>query len=501
MSTSSPIPIIDLFAGPGGLGEGFSAFKGKNGSRFEIKLSIEKDKAAHKTLRLRSFYRQFKENEVPLGYYRYVSGQWSLEKLIKKYPQQWAAASKEAWLCELGSKEFPDSLVDERISEALGAAKDWILIGGPPCQAYSVIGRSVMRGKDPEAFEKDHRHFLYRQYLRILKKFKPSIFVMENVKGLLSSKINDQFIFHKILQDLKLDGDYQIYSLSNSSDKLQPQDFVVKAETYGVPQSRHRVILVGVRNDAGIGKPKTLTSKAGCAVYSLLKDLPKCQSGLTTGEASKKVLKKILRQAAKIIKSSKLPKEVKTVCKNALGSRLPKSVSGVKNVGTRKVKNWLHDKRLKVVLNHEARSHMPSDIQRYFFAACYAAAIGVSPKLKDFPKSLLPKHKNVKDFADRFRVQVAGKYSTTILSHIAKDGHYYIHFDPRQSRSFTVREAARLQTFPDNYFFEGHRSQQFAQVGNAVPPYLAFQIAEIAAHLMAQRKERQVPNARVAAAK
>jgi DNA (cytosine-5)-methyltransferase 1 len=153
--------------------------------------------------------------------------------------------------------------------------------------------------------------------------------------------------------------------------------------------------------------------------------------------------------------------------------------------------DWYRDERLGGVCNHATRGHIPSDLHRYFYASVFARLFGRSPLLEDFPQPLLPAHKNVKaalqetKFNDRFRVQLPDRPSTTIVSHIAKDGHYFIHYDPTQCRSLTVREAARLQTFPDNYFFEGPRTEQYRQVGNAVPPLLARQIAAIVADLLA----------------
>lgn len=142
---------------------------------------------------------------------------------------------------------------------------------------------------------------------------------------------------------------------------------------------------------------------------------------------------------------------------------------------------WIERSELRALAQHETRGHMPSDLTRYLFSATYGQVLRVSPKAEDFPPSISPNHRNWHTgvFADRFRVQLDEEPSTTVTSHISKDGHYFIHPDPLQCRSLTVREAARLQTFPDDYLFMGNRTEQYVQVGNAVPPYLARQVAKL----------------------
>ena len=150
---------------------------------------------------------------------------------------------------------------------------------------------------------------------------------------------------------------------------------------------------------------------------------------------------------------------------------------------------WFLDPRLKGLPNHQSRTHLTQDLMRYMFAALYVQKYKTFPRLKDYANhhtNLIPDHANADSgkFTDRFRVQVADEPATTVTSHISKDGHYFIHYDPKQCRSLTVREAARIQTFPDNYLFCGSRTAQYHQVGNAVPPFLAKQIAEIVVEIM-----------------
>ncbi|WP_259640292.1 DNA cytosine methyltransferase [Pseudomonas syringae group genomosp. 3] len=200
MKTSEPIQIVDLFAGPGGLGEGFSSFL--DGSRFKIIVSAEMDPVAHSTLRLRAFYRilRNKKKSTLNDYYRFCNG-LSDKPFSGRSEDEWAEAEKEAQCITLGTKEGDEKL-DKVLDESLDQSKPWVLIGGPPCQAYSLAGRSRNKGKANYSAEDDHRHFLYKDYLRIIQERQPTIFVMENVKGILSAKINGESIFKKIIEDL-----------------------------------------------------------------------------------------------------------------------------------------------------------------------------------------------------------------------------------------------------------------------------------------------------------
>jgi DNA (cytosine-5)-methyltransferase 1 len=511
MSTMQ-VPVVDLFAGPGGLGEGFSSCLRSNGDyMFNIVLSIEKDPEAIRTLTWRAFYRAFKKNgkAVPKAYYEVAKLQSDKERRLRiqevlSNSHEGQEAISEVKQIELGSECSSDDEVDSLIRERLNGAKDWILIGGPPCQAYSNVGRSRVGGISPD----DHRVYLYQQYLRIIEAHRPSVFVMENVQGLLSAQINGASVFEQILEDLSIDGAYQIHSFVRPVGKNR--DYLIKSEDYGVPQKRHRVILLGLRSDIkhnGV----FLNPKEQVDLKSVIGNLPPIRSGLSkrfvefsvsrtyaTGrrarlyssvEDSFENWMNAIHSCHLELGSSELAHLAKTYALKDL-SRGGEFINGAYDVDRDlSLYTWYSDPLLGGVPNHFSRDHQWDDLKRYFFAALFSKKYCRFPRLEDyrfFSSELLPKHENAHTdkFNDRFRVQLPNVPATTVTSHISKDGHYFIHYDPEQCRAFTVREAARVQTFPDNYVFLGSRTAQFHQVGNAVPPFLAHQLAEVVASVL-----------------
>jgi len=524
------VPIIDLFAGPGGLGEGFSRARTVD---FEIAVSIEKDGMAAETLQLRAAHRALgraghaKRSTWARWDSIIAESPWNIafDMLRESRDPAIEAACDvgrhEAWNLELGTgnREEVRRGIRARLLPFMTHGHlpgNVVLIGGPPCQAYSVVGRSRNRGTEGYIAEDDHRHFLYREYLRVIADFKPAAFVMENVKGILTSRVDGRQIFQTITADLKRPDlacgydrslEYVLVALPHGSTSLfdpEPEEYIVRAEDFGVPQARHRVIICGVRRDVfeRAGGVASLTASAPPKVGQVIDDLPRLRPALSFRGKGLTWLDSLdlplMRQALKALRSAGVP-ELKRVASRIESARA--RMHGVEDPGSGHDRmildlsaleapemnaKWYRDRSIQVLANHQCRSHMPTDLVRYVFVAAFGNETGRSPKLSDFPLCLLPEHQNVDRlapddaiFKDRFRVQLRHSPSMTVTSHIAKDGHAFIHHDETQCRSLTVREAARIQTFPDSYVFLGNRTSQYTQVGNAVPPYLAVQIGDV----------------------
>lgn len=506
--------VVDLFAGPGGLAEGFSAFSAADGTNpFDIVLSVEKERSAHRTLRLRSFLRQF-DGDLPPEYYSHLNGGGAEPDWASLYPEEWSAACEEAICAELGSEQG-NRVVHERLAELARVKVPKIVIGGPPCQAYSLVGRARNAGKADYIPQEDRRHFLYQEYIGILNKVQPVAFVMENVKGMLSSSIDGENIFARVLEDLRAAGNsadsYQLFAIaSDDAGRMtlrSPEkhaEFLLKSECFGVPQTRHRVIVVGLRRDLADSLPDELPT-CGLApepavLRHVLADMPRLRSGLSVGDGAENWQNMVLaqmRRARSAMADGSRPQGAELLSlADEMIERFAQVESGLSCASSARstvandcpelLREWLVDPLLQATANHATRRHMADDFARYFFCAVFGQVFGRAPKSREFPTGLAPAHANWSTgaFADRFRSQVWDEPSTTITSHISKDGHYFVHPDPTQCRSLTVREAARLQTFPDNYLFLGNRTEQYVQVGNAVPPFLARQIAGVLAEVL-----------------
>ncbi len=444
-SNKQGFSVVDLFAGCGGLSEGFEQ-KG-----FNVIAQVEMDGWACETLRTRHLYYALKRTGRAVLYNKYLRGEISRAEILKNYPEINKTVSARVIQATLGDGEKAEILKRLKKSKSSHTPSRFhVLLGGPPCQPYSLAGRS----RDPDRMEKDDRNFLYRRYLEILNELKPDFFVYENVPGLFSAKADGSRVFERIIEDFaSLNPPYEITPPLQQIYK-NPGNYIVKSSDFFVPQNRRRLILIGYREDVGEKNPDVKD------IFSNLQQLA--------------------------IKNSK-----KTACsvRDAIAD-LPSLKPGDGNDG------WYgsyqcsepgpYQKKMRRgspgILNHRARTHMESDLDRYrYFIEQSNNGNGrvTLNDLKDEKPHLLPAHKHLDKFIDRFKVQQWERPSSTITAHISKDGHYFIHPDIKQCRSFTVREAARCQSFPDNYKFEGPRTEQFKQVGNAVPPVLSCVIAEL----------------------
>jgi DNA (cytosine-5)-methyltransferase 1 len=432
---------VDLFAGCGGISEGFIS------AGFRVPAFLECDHYAAETLRSRAAFHALRGLNRLAWYDKYFRQEISREALFQRFPR--VADDVEASVIEkkFGEDRYIDIICALRNALKLqGVDKVNVLLGGPPCQAYSLVGRS----RDPNRMENDGRHFLYEHYLCVLEDLRPDFFVLENVPGLLTAKAGGQDTFRKMLRDFT--AIEPAYEVAPSYDEYRenPRDYLVNSSWYGVPQKRARVILIGYRRALGRTHPRIkcvfkrlLANKSGnvLTVTDAIGDLPELKPGAGKdgwfGEYERKSLTHY--------------------------------------------QSWAH-RQSAGVCNHRARRHMPSDLDRYRFFIDHHLNGNKRATLVDLLKErpdLTPQHDHLDKFIDRFKVQLWNRPSATVMAHIAKDGHYYIHPDIHQCRSFTVREAARCQSFPDNFRFEGPRTEHFKQVGNAVPPRMAQAIAKV----------------------
>lgn len=407
------LTFIDLFAGAGGLSEGFIR------AGYEPIAHVEMDEAACYTLKTRAAYHYLKANGGYEIYKQYLRNEINRDYLYSKVP---AGILSSIINLPIGGDNNPK--IHKAIEEQLGKRKVDLIIGGPPCQAYSLVGRA--RRKD--GMKGDYRNYLYIQYAKYLERYKPAMFVFENVLGLKSAGAG-RYLHN--MENLFLQKGYLM--------KL----FTVEANNFGVLQNRKRVIIIGWRQHLKISLPdlEAIRSHAKHTVKELLSDLPVIQAG---------------EGADKYISYAK-----------------PST-------------DYLHDSGIRngidILTQHVARPHTEQDKEIYRIAVEKMKA-GERLSYTELPKHLRT-HKNEHSFIDRFKVvNDNAAYSQTVVAHIAKDGHYYIHPDIKQNRSLTVREAARLQSFPDDFYFEGvkegkNRTAAFKQIGNAVPPLMGLFIAK-----------------------
>lgn len=401
--------FIDLFAGASGMSEGFKK------AGFTPVAHIEMNEEACYTIKTRAAYHYLKSKRKLDLYYSYLKEEISREEFYKNIPTEILNSVINVEIDDNSIKDIFKKISKERNNIDL-------IIGGPPCQAYSLLGRHQ------ENIENDPRNKLYIQYGRFLKQYNPKAFVFENVPGILSANKGQHF---KNLKAYFRKLGYEVYHET------------IDASDYGVVQARKRIIIVGWKKELDFGFPNFTKEKVKYSVNEAFSDLPK----LNPGEGYQFINYKT--QKNKYLNKFELRNGV------------------------------------EFVTQHMARPHNERDLEIYKTAIQKWNNEKIRLKYPDLPEELKT-HKNESSFTDRYKVVNGSGVAHTVVAHIAKDGHYYIHPDEEQCRSISVREAARLQSFPDDFYFEGSRSAAFKQIGNAVPPLMAYAIAKKMKELLCQ---------------
>jgi len=396
---------IDLFSGAGGLSEGFIR------EGFNPVAHVEMNKEAADTLKTRLAFHYLNENDKIEKYYDYLKGKITRNEL-------WSSIPEEIILSVINSEITKKTIEDifENIDLQLGSKKVDAIIGGPPCQAYSIVGRS----RDPNRMSGDKRNYLFRYYAEFLIRYKPKYFVFENVLGLLTAG-NKKYLNEmlSLFEEIGYSADHRI----------------LNAEEYGVLQKRRRVIIIGRKGKKKFEFPDLPTIENNWQVKKdLFSDLPSLIPG----------------QVMEIARYTRKINDYQIATKTRNG--------------------------VDFTTQHLTRFHNERDLEIYSIAIDKWLNKKERLKYNDLPKRL-QSHNNTEAFLDRYKVVDPLGHSHTVVAHISKDGHYYIYPDAKQIRSISVREAARLQSFPDDYFFEGGRAAAFKQIGNAVPPLMAENIA------------------------
>lgn len=400
--------FIDLFSGAGGLSEGFIK------AGFCPIAHVEIDRAACFSLKTRVAYHFLKNSARFDLYISYLKGEINRTQLYSHVPKELLDS-----VINLGIGKENNSFIFQQIDTLLSGSSVDLIVGGPPCQAYSLVGRA----RSVNNMKRDPRNHLYVEYAKFLEKYNPQIFVFENVLGLRSAA-NGQY-----LENMKKLFDKKGYSIKVNT---------VNAKSFGVLQNRRRLIIIGHKKNLNVTLPdiESFTFNINGRVMDVLNDLPK----LSAGQGADK----------------------NGSYKGDVSSYL--ELSGIRN-------------GVDVLTQHISRPHSDQDKEIYRIAVSKWENDRERLNYNDLPENLKT-HTNLSSFTDRFKV-VANELdsSHTIVAHIAKDGHYYIHPDKEQNRSISVREAARLQSFPDDFYFEGvkegaNRTAAFKQIGNAVPPLM-----------------------------